>query len=140
MTTIKEDTTSEIEESKEPEILVRVKTEAIESESDLSAPFFAFSYNITITNKSSKTIQLINRHWKVFSGGKQIADVKGEGVVGQQPSLRSGDSFEYSSWTVTRDGIGSMYGTFTFHTEDGEFIDVPVPEFELIFKNRSTVH
>ena len=85
-------------------------------------------------------MQLINRHWKVFSAGIQIADVKGEGVVGKQPVLKPGEEFEYSSWTVIKDSYGEMKGDYTFYTEDGKFIDITVPSFSLIYVNEKNLH
>ena len=125
---------------RKPSLALTVKVIPVEEESDIANNIFAFSYSITIENKSAVTTRLINRHWKVFSAGKQIADVKGEGVVGQQPVLKPKDSFEYSSWTVVRDPMGSMKGIFTFVTAAGEFFDLEVPEFNLVFKDRLTIH
>lgn len=125
---------------RKPNFIVSVKTQAVEAESDINNNIYAFTYSITINNKSNITARLINRHWMVFSGNLQIADVKGEGVVGQQPVLRPSDSFEYSSWTVIKEPIGSMKGTFTFLSSDGDFFDIKIPEFPLIFKDRLTVH
>jgi len=85
-------------------------------------------------------VQLINRHWKVYSGNKQIADVKGEGVVGQLPLLRPGDSFEYTSWTILQDPVGYMEGAFTFRTDKGEFFDVSVPKLTFDYRERLNVH
>ncbi|MCL4142572.1 UNVERIFIED_CONTAM: hypothetical protein GTU68_005308 [Idotea baltica] len=91
-------------------------------------------------NLGSETVELINRHWLVFSDLTQIADVKGEGVAGQQPMLEPGDEFSYSSWTTLIDPCGSMSGTYTFCTEDGVFFDVEVPKFELVYFDSSTLH
>jgi ApaG protein len=125
---------------KKPNFDISVKVVAEERESDVNNNVYAFSYAITIENKSQTTARLINRHWKVYSNCIQIADVKGEGVVGNQPLLRPKDSFEYSSWTVIKDPIGSMKGIFTFLTSTGDFFDLKIPEFDLVFKDRLTVH
>lgn len=119
---------------------VSVVSEPVENESDIDNNVFAFTYKVTIENKSNITARLINRHWLVFSNALQIADVKGEGVIGQQPILKPMDKFEYSSWTVLRDPIGSMKGSFTFLSLDGNFFDVQIPEFSLAFKDRLSVH
>ncbi len=125
---------------RKPNFVITVKTQAVENESDLTNNVFAFTYSITIENRSTSTARLINRHWKVYSAEVQIADVKGEGVVGQQPVLKPNDSFEYSSWTVIKDPIGTMKGEFTFLSSKGDFFDIAVPEFNLTFKDRLTVH
>lgn len=123
-----------------PLFLVSVTTEAVEKESDVYNNIYAFTYKVRIENKSGVTARLINRHWQVFSNTIQIADVKGEGVVGQQPILKPKDVFEYSSWTVLKDAVGSMKGSFTFLSLDGDFFDVIVSEFPLVFKDRLSVH
>jgi ApaG protein len=121
-------------------IKVSVRVVPAEKDSNIENNSFAFAYTVTIQNHTQVTCQLINRHWKVFSGDIQIADVKGEGVVGQQPVLRPMDSFEYTSWTLVNDPVGKMMGSFTFQSEEGDFFDVEIPSFELIFRNRSNVH
>ena len=131
--------TSKIRKRK-PNFNITIKVVPEENESDVINNVYAFSYSITIENKSQTTARLINRHWKVYSNGKQIADVKGEGVVGNQPLLRPKDSFEYSSWTVIKDPIGCMKGTLTFITSGGDFFDLKIQNFDLIFKDRLTVH
>ncbi|MCB0329847.1 MAG: Co2+/Mg2+ efflux protein ApaG [Bdellovibrionales bacterium] len=108
--------------------------------SEKAKSLFAYSYRVRIVNTGDVTSQLINRHWKVISGGRQIADVKGEGVIGEQPVLQPGEAFEYESWTIVHDPIGSMLGTYTFVTENGVFFDVTIPEFPLIHISDMTVH
>jgi ApaG protein len=122
------------------EIKISVAVSVEESESDIDLSQFVFSYTVTMENKGSTVCQLVNRHWKVFSGDRQISDVKGEGVVGQQPVLRPMDSFEYTSWTIISDPAGYMEGYYTFQSEDGVFFDVTIPSFSLEFRNRSNVH
>ena len=114
-------------------IRVSVKPELLPDRSDVKSKIYAHSYTVNIENNSSETFQLINRHWKVFSAGKQIADVKGEGVIGEQPLIHPGEVFEYQSWTMVRDDIGSMTGAFTCVSETGEFFDILVPEFPLLY-------
>jgi ApaG protein len=121
-------------------IKVSVEVMPAEKDSDIDNSQYVFSYTVTIENHGSMSCQLINRHWKVFSDNLQIADIKGEGVVGQQPVLRPLDSFEYSSWTVITDPSGYMLGMYTFHSEDGVFFDVQIPRFELQYRNRANVH
>lgn len=121
-------------------IKISVRVRVAEEESDIISSQFVFSYTITLENVGLMSSQLINRHWKVFSNDQQIADVKGEGVVGQQPILRPMDSFEYSSWTAISDPSGYMEGIYTFLSEDGVFFDVEIPKFILEFRNRDNVH
>ena len=109
-------------------------------QSDPARSVYSFSYTVTLVNKGRQIVQLLNRHWLVFSGMKQIADVKGEGVVGEQPILRAGESYRYTSGTVVVDSFGHMYGTYTFRSEAGEFFDVVIPRFNLLFVSSSVVH
>lgn len=111
--------------------------------SDRSSPedgVYLFGYTVTIENQGSEVAQLINRHWLVFSGNRQFADVKGEGVVGEQPSIEPGVSFQYGSWTVLDQPFGSMQGTYTFRSELGEFFDVQIPKFELLYLDPKRLH
>lgn len=115
------------------DITVTVSPAYLEERSDPEQGLYSYSYTVWLENAGADTVQLINRHWVVISGGRQIADVKGEGVVGQQPVLQPGDLYEYTSWTAVKDPVGAMYGAFTFYSESGEFFDVPVPKFNLIY-------
>ncbi|MEZ4752823.1 MAG: Co2+/Mg2+ efflux protein ApaG [Bdellovibrionota bacterium] len=100
--------------------------------SDPNQELYAFSYTVTLENLGSDTVQLINRHWIVNSGGVQYADVKGEGVVGFQPVLEPGDTFQYGSGSTINNPQGAMYGIYTFQNERGEFFDAEIPRFDLI--------
>lgn len=122
------------------DIQIEVVPEFLERESDVEQSAFAFAYTVTIRNNNQHTVKLINRHWIVLSGGKQIADVKGEGVVGQQPTLRPGEEFEYTSGTMIVDSVGSMHGTYTFQNEVGEFFDVSIPSFNLYYMTSDAIH
>jgi len=121
-------------------ILVRVTPEYLPDRSDPSNSVYSFVYFVTLENKGEETVQLVNRHWNVISAGKKIADVKGEGVVGVQPVLQPGESFEYNSGTMISDPVGSMLGTYTFLTSSRNFFDVQIPEFHLIFVESDIVH
>ena len=99
-----------------------------------SAPeqgLFVFAYTIKITNVGSVTAQLISRTWNVNDANGHTEKVKGLGVVGQQPLLKPGDAFEYTSGTRLRTPTGTMHGTFFCVAEDGEKFDTDVPMFVL---------
>ena len=99
-----------------------------------SAPeqgLYAFSYTITITNVGQVPAQLISRTWNVNDANGHTEKVKGLGVVGQQPLLKPGDAFEYTSGTRLRTPTGTMHGSFFCVAEDGEKFDVDVPMFVL---------
>lgn len=102
--------------------------------SEQSAPeeeLFAFAYTITITNAGEVAAQLIARHWIIEDAQGRTEEVKGLGVVGHQPLLRPGESFQYTSGTRLRTPTGSMRGSFFCVAEDGERFESPVPEFAL---------
>jgi ApaG protein len=101
--------------------------------SDPRESVFAFSYSIKIENLGEHTVQLLERHWLVHSGGTQLAEVVGPGVVGEQPVLEAGQVFEYTSGAVIQDPIGAMEGTYTFRGHDGKFFEVQIPKFELMY-------
>ncbi len=92
---------------------------------------FVFAYTIKITNMGSVTAQLISRTWNVNDANGHTEKVKGLGVVGQQPLLKPGDTFEYTSGTRLRTPTGTMHGTFFCVAEDGEKFDTDVPMFVL---------
>lgn len=121
---------------------IRVSVEPIfvEERSDRAARVYVFSYQINIENHGEVTVKLLNRHWKVFSGSTQFSDVKGEGVVGEQPILDPGHSFAYTSWAIIEDPLGHMEGTFTFRSSLGNFFDVAVPRFELIYVDEASIN
>jgi ApaG protein len=101
---------------------------------DQSAPnegLYVFAYTITITNTGDVTAQLISRSWNVNDSNGLAEKVKGLGVVGQQPLLTPGQSFEYSSGTRLRTATGTMHGSFFCVAEDGEKFDADIPLFVL---------
>ncbi|MCG5055239.1 MAG: Co2+/Mg2+ efflux protein ApaG [Myxococcales bacterium] len=112
-------------------IRVTVKSQFI---ADRSAPRdkrFAFSYTVTIRNEGSETAQLLSRHWTIVDNEGGVQEVKGEGVVGVQPVLRPGESFEYTSWCVIPTPSGSMRGTYQMVRSQGEKFDAEIAPFRL---------
>lgn len=114
-------------------IVVAAQPSPLEKESNLSESVYVFAYTITITNNSSETVQLLERHWVIESAGEQVGEVTGQGVVGVQPVLEPGEAFEYTSSTVIRDPIGSMEGSYVFRNPSGGAFVVPIPKFSLVF-------
>lgn len=114
-------------------VSITVVPAPIEEQSNPDRSVFAFSYNIKIENLGSETIQLLERHWIINSGGKPFDEVVGEGVVGMQPILEQGDKFEYSSGAIIEDPFGSMQGTYTMRAASGKFFEVEIPQFELLY-------
>ena len=122
------------------DIEITISPEYLAEQSDPAEGVFSYSYTVNMRNGGSDAVQLINRHWIVLSGGVQIADVKGEGVVGEQPVLEPGEDYSYTSWTTVVNPVGSMSGSYTFYSESGEFFDVEVPQFELLYVDQNSVY
>jgi len=92
---------------------------------------YAFAYTVTITNSGDVTAQLIARHWIITDAAGHVDEVRGLAVVGPQPVLKPGESFEYTSWTRIATPNGTMRGTFLCMTEDARPFDAPIDEFGL---------
>jgi ApaG protein len=114
---------------------VKVSVE-VEYKPEYSSPsqyHFVFTYKVTIANKSVSTIQLLSRHWHIHDVQTSKKEIEGEGVIGQQPILEPGDSYQYISGCNLKSGIGKMYGTYQMERIiDGKKIEVKIPEFTLI--------
>ena len=91
----------------------------------------SFAYTITVTNTGTVAAQLIARHWVIVDANGHVQEVKGLGVIGQQPLLRPGESFQYTSGCRLRTPSGTMHGSYLVVAEDGERFDCPVPLFVL---------
>jgi ApaG protein len=87
---------------------------------------------VTIRNTGAVGVQLIARHWFITDGEGEVQEVKGLGVVGQQPLLRSGEHFEYTSWATLPTPAGTMRGEYFCVTEDAQFFQANIPEFALV--------
>jgi ApaG protein len=118
-------------ESRKYDITVAVKTAHLADQSDPSRNQYAFAYTITITNTGAVAAQLISRHWIITDADRQVQEVRGLGVVGQQPLLQPGESFEYTSGTSLPTAVGTMRGTYQMVAEDGKTFDADVPPFTL---------
>ncbi len=116
-----------------PEFSVDVKVQYLPDQSKPPEGPFAFAYTITIRNSGDITAQLVARHWMVTDANGQRDDVRGLAVVGNQPLLKPGEQFEYTSWTRIATPHGAMRGTFFCMTEDAHPFEAPVPEFALVY-------
>jgi ApaG protein len=114
-----------------PQFTCNVKVAYLEEQSQPSADVFAFAYTIEIVNSGDVTAQLVARHWVITDARGHTEEVRGLAVVGHQPLLKPGESFEYTSWTRIATPQGTMRGTFFCMTEDAKPFDAPVPEFML---------
>jgi len=116
---------------KNQNIVVDVDTLYIESESSPESDQYVFAYTITIKNEGAEAAQLLTRHWIITDANGQIEEVRGDGVVGEQPRLKPGEGFQYTSGTVLKTPVGTMSGTYNMISEDGSSFDAVIPEFML---------
>ncbi len=112
-------------------ITVSVETAYIEKDSDPDNQYFVWAYRIKIENNSANTVQLISRHWKITDALGRQQEVKGAGVVGEQPVLAPGASFSYSSGTPLQTPSGFMRGTYAMRADNGREFDIEIPAFSL---------
>ncbi|OGA16501.1 MAG: Co2+/Mg2+ efflux protein ApaG [Betaproteobacteria bacterium RIFCSPLOWO2_12_FULL_63_13] len=116
---------------KKYEVSVSAATQYLADQSDDAAERYVFAYTITIRNTGSVAAQLISRHWIITDARNQVQEVRGLGVVGAQPLLKPGESFEYTSGTAIPTSVGTMRGSYQMVAEDGTQFDAPIPEFTL---------
>ena len=114
-----------------PEFTISVAVRHLPEQSDRDAGAHAFAYTVSITNSGDVTGQLIARHWIITDANGHVDEVRGLAVVGHQPVLKPGESFEYTSWTRLATPHGTMRGTYFCMTEDAHPFDAPIPEFAL---------
>ena len=118
-------------EGKKYHISINVNTTYLADQSDPSSDRYVFAYTITIANTGTVSAQLISRHWIITDAENVTQEVKGLGVVGEQPLLRPGESFEYTSGTAMATPVGTMRGTYQMVAEDGNKFDAEIPVFTL---------
>ena len=116
---------------KKYDITVAANAAYIADQSDPSKNQYVFAYTITVTNTGAVAAQLISRHWIITDGDHHVQEVRGLGVVGQQPLLKPGESFEYTSGTHLPTPVGTMRGTYQMVAEDGRTFDASIPPFTL---------
>ena len=112
-------------------IRVRVQSLYLADQSSPRDDRYVFAYTITISNESSHTAQLRTRHWIITDGRGVIEEVRGDGVVGEQPKLAPGQTFQYTSGCVLTTPVGTMHGTYRFWRDDGTYFDAEIAAFSL---------
>jgi len=112
-------------------IKVTVNPFYLDEQSSPEEEHYLWAYNVNIENSSKKTIQLINRHWKITDKLGQLQEAKGTGVVGKKPVIKPGESFNYTSGTPLRTPSGIMVGTYEMENEEGLRFKVDIPAFSL---------
>lgn len=113
------------------DIEVSVVTAYLDGQSDPDNDRYVFSYTVTITNKGDMPAQLLTRHWLIRDANDRAEEVRGEGVVGEQPRLAPGQHFTYTSGTIIATPVGTMGGSYQMIAEDGTRFDARIPEFTL---------
>ena len=113
------------------DIEVTTRTQYLPEQSDEAANRWVFAYTITLRNRGTVAAQLISRHWVITDADQQVQEVRGLGVVGEQPLLKPGASYEYTSGTAIATPVGTMRGSYHMVAEDGIEFDAPIPEFML---------
>jgi ApaG protein len=112
-------------------ITVKVEPIFLEDQSDPGQNQFVWAYHIRIENRGRETVQLRNRYWHITDGYGRVQEVRGAGVVGEQPILRPGQAYEYTSGTPLPTPTGIMRGSYQMESEAGERFDIVVPAFSL---------
>lgn len=110
---------------------IAARVNYLAEQSDEDDGRFVFAYTIQLTNAGQVTVQLISRHWVITDANQHMQEVRGKGVVGEQPTLKPGQSFEYSSGTVLATQVGTMAGSYRMLAEDGTEFDAQIPQFVL---------
>ena len=115
----------------EDSIRISVKTQSLPEESSQDDQIYSFAYTVTIRNEGPLPVQLVARHWLIDDAKGQRQEVRGLGVVGHQPLLRPGESFEYTSGARLGSPVGSMQGSYFLITEDAHWFEAPIAIFSL---------
>ncbi|HEX9179269.1 MAG TPA: Co2+/Mg2+ efflux protein ApaG [Burkholderiales bacterium] len=118
-------------EQKRYEVKVTARSEYIPEQSDEESGRYVFAYTITITNVGTVAAQLVSRHWVITDANNEVQEVRGLGVVGEQPLLKPDESYEYTSGTALATPVGTMSGSYQMVAEDGTRFDAPISAFTL---------
>ena len=116
-------------------INVEVLPAYIKEQSDPQSNHYVFAYTVTINNTGKVAAKLLTRHWVITDGDGIVQEVKGDGVIGEQPHLKPGEGFEYTSGTFMKTPVGAMQGTYQMVTDDGVKFDATIPSFTLSVPN-----
>lgn len=113
-------------------VLVEIESEFLSDRSNPDEDYYFFAYHVKITNRGEATVQLVSRHWVITDGGGHVEEVKGPGVVGEQPVLAAGESFEYTSACPLKTPTGQMRGSYQMiRLDKNERFDADIASFEL---------
>jgi ApaG protein len=118
-------------EAAEHKIRVDVETSYLDEQSDPGEGRYVFSYTITIRNEGQVPARLLRRHWRITDANGKVEEVRGDGVMGEQPYLKPGQGFRYSSGAVIETPVGTMQGSYQMLGDDGAHFDAPIEVFRL---------
>ncbi len=113
------------------DIRVDVATRFLDDKSTPRDNRYVFAYTITIRNEGAQAARLVARHWIITDANGKVQEVRGDGVVGEQPWMRPGDNFEYTSGAVLETAVGTMRGSYRMLADDGTWFEAPIAEFTL---------
>ena len=122
------------------DIEVNVEPFYLEDQSDPSQNRYVWAYRVTIANHSDEFVQLLSRCWRITDGTGRVEEVSGPGVVGEQPGLNSGDSYQYQSGCPLSTPSGIMAGRYTMRNRRGEMFEVEIPAFSLDLPGKRRVN
>jgi ApaG protein len=117
--------------AKDYDIAVSVETAFVETQSDSEQGRYVFAYTVTIQNQGKVPAKLLTRHWVITDSNGKIQEVRGDGVVGEQPHLRPGEGFQYTSGTMLETPVGTMHGSYQMVADDGTHFDATIKPFTL---------
>ncbi len=103
-------------------------------QSDPANDVYTFAYHMSIKNEGDVSVQLISRHWIITDGHGKVQEVRGAGVIGEQPTIEPGQRYEYTSGSQFKTAVGTMHGSYQFVAGDGVKFDAPIPKFTLAAK------
>ena len=113
------------------DIEVSVDTRFVDDQSAPADNRYVFAYTITLHNAGAVPARLLTRHWVITDANGKVQEVRGEGVVGEQPWMRPGDAYQYTSGAVLETAVGTMRGSYQMLADDGTRFDAPIPQFTL---------
>src|SRR6201995_2879708 len=118
-------------EASDHKIRVEVETNYLDEQSDPKEGRYVFSYTITIRNEGQVPARLLRRHWLITDANGKVEEARGDGVMGEQPYLKPGQGFRYSSGAVIETPVGAMQGSYQMLADDGRHFDAPIAPFRL---------
>ena len=114
-----------------PEIEILINTQYLTEQSEPVKQRFVFAYTIKITNHGHDSIKLLDRYWRITDSNEKVQEVHGEGVIGYQPDIAAGHSYEYTSGAMLETAVGTMEGHYGMMTAGGDLFEAPIPAFTL---------